>query len=254
MAQGELSLILPRFFHSFCAHFMRFQIYIGLLFTFLSFHCAGTDRVQTVKPEMVVITDDDSLYCRILRGEILTTKVQIEDGDTLELDNRSITKIVHLASGVDITSRYIDREAIKVETAKRKSLEKRDKLRADVVAGLKKSSELQRVPIALLSATFQGGQPPKVQLTILNLTEKKIDLVKVKVYSFDERGNPQSGSKGRDHVFQATTRIPIEAEEDFTTILTLRNHPKAKKARVEIHYIEYSDNTWWKGEVAAIAD
>ncbi len=228
-------------------------IAVCLLIALLS-SCTPSGTSAVVRADMLVITDDDSVECRILRGEILTTLIQTEEGDTLELDNRAITKVVHLASGADLTSRYIDRNAIKVETAKQKAFQRREKLRADVAAGLKKSSELQRVPISLLSATFLGGKPPKVQLTILNLTVKKIELVKVRVHCFDAKGNPQPGVGGRDHVFQATSRIPIEAEEDFTTILTLRNHPKTKKARVEIHYLEYSDNTWWKGEVSATAE
>ncbi|HWP83059.1 MAG TPA: hypothetical protein VNN76_10435 [Bacteroidota bacterium] len=218
--------------------------------------CGPSGSTITVAPDHLVITDDDTLECKILRGDILTTTVLSTEGDTLEIENQSIEKIVFLASGRDITSRYIDREAVRIELAKRKALEKKEKLQADVVAGLRKKSELQRIPIAILTTSFhaQPKSPPQVRLTILNLSNKKIELVKMRVHCFDATGKPQPGTRGRNHIFQATSRIPIEAGEDFTTTLTLHNHPRARKAKVEIHYLEYADNTWWKGEVTDLAD
>lgn len=232
---------------------MKTPFLLCILFL-LGLRCAPSESIPTVKPDMLVITDDDSLRCRILRGEILTMHVRTEHGDSVEIDNSTVTRIIHLTSGRDITTRYIDREALRVELAKKKAIERREKLRADVVAGLKKSSELQRVPISLLSTRFLGGKPPKIELAILNLGTKKIELVKVRVRCFDASGKPSPGIGGRDHLFQATSRIPIEPDEDFTTVLTLRNHPNTKKARVEIHYLEFADNTWWKGEVAATVE
>ena len=90
---------------------------------------------------------------------------------------------------------------------------------------------------------------PQVNLTILNLTTKKISLVKTRIYCFGSNGQPVSGTKGRSHVFDASSRIPISPGEDFTTKLVLRNHPNTRKAKVEIHYLEFSDRTWWKGKV-----
>jgi hypothetical protein len=220
----------------------------------LALHCAPTEHVQAIKPDVLVVTDDDSLRCRILHGELLTMQIQTEDGDTIGIDNSTVNKIVHLSSGKDITSRYIDREAIRVEIARQRALERREKLRTDAMTGLKRSADLKRTPVALLSARFLGGKPPRVQLAVLNLGNKRIELIKVRVRCFDASGKPQGGLGGRDHIFQATSRIPLEPEEDLTTILALHKHPNARKVQVEIHYLEFADKTWWKGEVTATAE
>jgi hypothetical protein len=227
-------------------------IIISLIFT----AGCGAGRIPAVVPDHLIVADEDTLQCRIVRGEILTTTILSTEGDTLEIDNQSIEKIIHLGSGRDITSRYIDREALKIELAKKKVLEKREKLQSPHVAGISKKSTLLQNPVAILSTSFhtQSKSLPQVRITLLNLSTKKIELVKVRVYCFDSSGKPQAGIRGRNHIFQATSRIPIESGEDFTTTLTLRNHPRTAKAKVEIHYLEYADNTWWKGEVAEMTN
>ncbi|HLE31880.1 MAG TPA: hypothetical protein VJB38_04640 [Bacteroidota bacterium] len=204
------------------------------------------------EPDHIVFLDDgDSLTCKLLLGEIMFTRAVSAQGDTLSIDNASIDRIVHMKTGRDVTDRYIDREALKVELMKKETLAKREKLKADIAAGKKKKSELDRIPFAVLSASMEPAAKgvPQVSLTILNLSGKKISLVKTKIYCFNEKGQPISGTKGRNHVFDASSRIPIGPGEDFTTTLALRNHPKTKRARIEIHYLEFSDHTWWKGKV-----
>ena len=211
-----------------------------------------TPSLVRVEPDhMIYLDDSDSLSVKLVRGEILATRVVSITGDTLALDNVSIDRIVHLKSRKDVTDRYIDREALKVELAKQSALAKREKLKADVAAGKKKKSELNRLPFAILSADFERSDRgiPQVALTVLNVSDKRITLLRTRVHCFDANGKPQSGSGGRHHIFDAMSRVPIGPGEDFTTILALRNHPKTHRAKVEIHYLEFSDATWWKGKV-----
>jgi len=227
-------------------------IRILLFLSFASFLPGCMPSLVRVEPDhMIYLDDSDSLSVKLVRGEILTTRVVSTSGDTLALDNASIDRIVHLKSGRDVTDRYIDREALKTELAKQSALAKRKKLKADVAAGKKKKSELNRLPFAILSADFErpGRGTPQVALTVLNVSDKKITLLRTRVHCFDANGKPQSGNGGRNHVFDAMSRVPIGAGEDFTTILALRNHPKTRKAKIEIHYLEFSDATWWKGKV-----
>lgn len=230
--------ILPAFFFTVCA-----MILLG---------CSPSTTTKTVEPDHIVYLDDgDSLSVKLVRGEILVLRALSETGDSLALDNASIDRIVHRASGRDVTDRYIDRDALKIELGKRAALLRREKLKADVAAGKRKKSELDRLPFTVLSASLErpSGESPQIALTILNLTEKKISLLRTRVHCFDAQGRPQSGTRGRNHVFDATSRVPIGPGEDFTTILTLRNHPRTRKAKVDIHYLEFSDGTWWKGRI-----
>lgn len=205
-----------------------------------------------VEPDHMVFLDDgDSLAVKLVRGEIVHFRALSETGDTLAIENASIDRIVHRASGRDVTERYIDRDALKVELAKQAALARRQKLEADVAAGKRRKSELDRLPFAILSADLErtGNQAPQIALTILNLSDKKIAMIKTRVTCFDGQGRPLAGTGGRNHVFDATSRVPIGPGEDFTTILTLRNHPRTRRAKVDIHYLEFSDRTWWKGKV-----
>lgn len=214
--------------------------------------CPPSSAIKTIEPDHIVYLDDgDSLFVKLVRGEIVVLRALSETGDSLALDNATIDRIVHRASGRDVTDRYIDRDALKVELAKQAALSRREKLKADVAAGKRKKSELDRLPFAVLSADLErpSGGSPQIALTILNLTDKKISLLRTRVHCFDAAGRPQAGTKGRNNVFDATSRVPIGPGEDFTTILLLRNHPKTRKARVDIHYLEFSDRTWWKGRV-----
>ncbi len=214
-------------------------------------------RPQIPSPDYVFYLDDgDSVAYKLIRGEVLVTKVLSAEGDTISIDNASVDRIIFLGTGRDVTDRFIDREALKVEMMKRDVMAKRDKLKADVAAGKKKKSELERIPFALLSASMEktGRGSPQVSLTILNLSERKISLVKTRIYCFGENGQPVPGTNGRNHVFDASSRIPIGPGEDFTTTLMLRNHPKTRKAKIEIHYLEFSDRTWWKGKVEETAE
>lgn len=205
---------------------------------------------------MIYLDDGDSLACKLVRGEILVTRVLSEKGDTIALDNVSIDRILHKKTGRDVTERYIDRDALKVELAKQSALAKREKLKADIAAGKRKKSELNRLPFAVLSANLErsAGGTPQIALTILNLTEKKISLLKTRVFCYDAKGQPQEGTEGRNYIFDATSRVPIGPREDFTTILMLRNHPKTARAKVDIHYLEFADRTWWKGKVEETAE
>lgn len=207
--------------------------------------------VRTEPDHVVFLDDGDSLAVKLVRGEIVHFRAVSETGDTLAIENASIDRIVHRASGRDVTDRYIDRDALKVELAKKAALARRQKLEADVAAGKRRRSELDRLPFAVLSADLErpAGQTPQIALTILNLTDKKISMLKTRVTCFDGQGRPVAGNGGRNNVFDATSRIPIGPGEDFTTILMLRNHPKTRKAKVDIHYLEFSDRTWWKGRV-----
>ena len=221
------------------------------------FYCCTPPAATAPEPDHVIYLDDgDSLACKLVRGEILVTRVVSSLGDSVSIDNASVDRIVHLKSGRDVTDRYIDREALKVELMKKDALAKREKLKADVAAGRKKKSELDRIPFAVLSASMdQAGKGiPQVNLTLLNLSAKKISLVKTRIYCFSENGQPISGTKGKNHVFDASSRIPIGPGEDFTTTLVLRNHPKTRKAKIEIHYLEFADHTWWKGKVEEQAE
>jgi hypothetical protein len=222
----------------------------GLLLIAL-FSCTPPSRVVPEPDHLIYLDDGDSLACKLLLGEITFSRAISANGDTLVIENASIDRIVHLKTGRDVTDRYIDREALKVELMKKDALAKREKLKADVAAGKRKKSELDRIPFAVLFASMEsaGTGIPQVNLTILNLSAKKISLVKTKVYCFSKAGQPISGTKGRNHIFDASSRIPIGPGEDFTTTLVLRNHPKTRKAKIEIHYLEFSDHTWWKGKV-----
>jgi len=222
----------------------------------LLFCCTPSAAVGPEPDHMIYLDDGDSLSCRLVRGEILVTRVVSSDGDTLAIDNASVDRIIHLTSGRDVTDRYIDREALKIELMKRDAVAKRERLKADIAAGRKKKSELDRIPFAVLAVSMEhaGKGIPQVNLTILNLSAKKISLVKTRIYCFSENGQPISGTKGKNHVFDASSRIPIGPSEDFTTTLVLRNHPKTRKAKIEIHYLEFADHTWWKGKVEEQAE
>jgi len=214
--------------------------------------CPPASMIGNSEPDHIFYLDDgDSLSCKLVRGEILVTRVVSSEGDSIAVENGSIDRIVHLRTGRDVTDRYINREALKVELAKQAALRKRAKLEADVAAGKRRKSELNRLPFAVLSAEFEPPNRgiPHIALTILNLTDKKISLVRTRVYCFNAKGQPQEGTNGRNHIFDATSRIPIGPGEDFTTLLALRNHPRARKAKVDIHYLEFADRTWWKGKV-----
>jgi hypothetical protein len=218
------------------------------------FFLAGCPPSSTVKvePDHIFYLDDgDSLAAKLVRGETLVTRIVSASGDSVALENTSIDRIAHLSTGRDVTDRYIDREVLKVELAKQAALAKRERLKADVAAGKKKKSELNRLPFAVLSADLERSDrgTPQVALTILNVSDKKITLLRTRVHCFDASGKPQVGDKGRSHIFDAMSRVPIGPGEDFTTLLSLRNHPKTRKAKVEIHYLEFSDATWWKGKV-----
>ncbi|MEX2116446.1 MAG: hypothetical protein WEB37_06140 [Bacteroidota bacterium] len=213
--------------------------------------CPPSSMVRVEPDHIIYLDDGDSLSCKLVRGEILVTRVVSDVGDSLALENASIDRIVHLKTGRDVTDRYIDREAVKVELAKQTALAKREKLKADVAAGKKKKSELNRLPFAILSADLERSDRgiPQIALTVLNVSDKKITLLRTRVHCFDAKDQPQGGTGGRNNVFDATSRIPIAPSEDFTTILSLRNHAKTRKAKIEIHYLEFSDATWWKGKV-----
>jgi hypothetical protein len=214
--------------------------------------CSASITKRSVAVDHVVYMDDgDSISCKLIRGEIIVLRVLSEFGDTLIVENASIDRIVHVSSGRDVTDRYIDRDILKAELAKQSALARREKLKADVAAGKKRKSELDRLPCAVLSATMERspGGTPQIALTILNLTDRKISMLRTRVHCFDAQGRPQPGMRERNHIFDATSRIPIGPGEDFTTVLTLRNHPKTRKARIDIHYLEFSDKTWWKGKV-----
>jgi hypothetical protein len=233
-------------------HSHRSKLLLGVpLFLVLLVGCTPPPASVPPADYRIFLGENDSLDCRILHGDILTTRIFTTDQDTVELNNDEIDRIVSLRSGRDVTDRYIDRNALKVELAKKEALKKREKLKAEIAAGKRKQWELDRVPFAVLSAEFERTSKgmPQVMLTILNLTKKKITLVKTRVYCFDQQGRPISSTKGRGHIFDASSRIPIEPGEDFTTTLVLRNHPKTRKATIEIHYLEFADRTWWKGKV-----
>ena len=234
---------------------MKLQFVISIAFLVLA-GCTPEASVKAPPAEYrVFLGENDSLDCAILRGDILTTRILTADRDTVDLNNDEIDRIVSLRTGRDITARYIDRDALKIELAKRQALRKRKQLKEDIAAGKRKQWELDRVPFAILSADFERSSRgfPQVLLTILNLTKKKITLVKTRVYCFDQQGRPISGTRNRNSVFDASSRIPIGPGEDFTTTLVLRNHPKTRKAKIEIHYLEFADRTWWKGKVEEIA-
>ena len=213
--------------------------------------CPPSSSVRVEPDHMFYLDDGDSLSTKLVRAEILVIRVVTQTGDSLALENVSIDRIVHLRTGRDVTSRYIDREALKVELAKQAALAKREKLKADVAAGKKKKSELNRLPFAILSADLERSDrgTPQVALTVLNVSDKKITLLRTRVHCFDANGKPQAGDKGQSNIFDAMSRVPLGPGEDFTTLLALRNHPKTHKAKVEIHYLEFSDATWWKGKV-----
>ncbi|MBI4418037.1 MAG: hypothetical protein HY563_04620 [Ignavibacteriales bacterium] len=214
--------------------------------------CSPSATTKSVEPDHIVYLDDgDSIGVKLVRGEIIVLRVLSEFGDTLIVENASIDRIVHLSSGRDVTDRYIDSDILKAELAKQAALARREKLKADVAAGKKRKSELDRLPFAVLSATMERspGGTPQIALTILNLTDRKISMLRTRVHCFDAQGRPQPGMRERNHIFDATSRVPIGPGEDFTTVLTLRNHPKTRKARIDIHYLEFSDKTWWKGKV-----
>lgn len=233
---------------SFCCFILAGSLLAG---------CSSGPATEAVAADYRIFTgDSDSIDCKIIHGDILATTVLTVDGDTLELNNDAIDRIISLRTGIEVTDRYIDREALTVELMKKEALEKREKLKADIAAGKKKKSELDRIPFAVLSAELERTNRglPQVVLTILNLTNKKISLIKTRIYCFDQKGQPISGVKGRNHIFDASSRIPIGPGEDFTTTLVLRNHPKTKKATIEIHYLEFTDRTWWKGKVEETVD
>lgn len=213
--------------------------------------CLPMTAHREVVPDYLVVYNDDSLRCKILTGgDIMTTRVLSTEGDTLELDNTTIDRIIHLRSGTDVTSQYIDRNAIKVELARRAAVRRRDRLKEDIEKGRVNRRELlRRAPVAILSADLEREKmgPPQLALSLLNLSDKTIAFFRVKVYCMDRRGNPVAGTRQSDNVFLATSRIAIEAGEDFTTTLYLRSHPRTQKAKVEIYYVEFTDKTRWIG-------
>lgn len=230
---------------------------IFILASLAAFIASCTPPAAAPEPDHVIyLNDGDSLSCHLVRGEILVTRVVTAEGDSLAVDNASIDRIVHISTGRDVTSRYIDREVLKIALKKKEAMARRRRLRADIAAGKRKQSELDRVPFAVLSSSLSTTKKgmPEVTLTILNLTGKKITLVRTRIRCFDAKGRPYNGPRGRDNVFDASSRIPIDPGEDFTTTLPLRNYPKTRKATVEIHYLEFSDRTWWKGKVEETVD
>ncbi len=218
--------------------------------------CVPETAVREVPAEHLVLVNDDSLSCVILAGDILTTRVLTASGDTLELDNSAIDRIIALRSGRDITDRYIDRKAIKLELAKRAAFEKRSRQKTEAGVRDAKRTAGRNEPFAILAAELAtgNGEPPQLELTVLNLGAKTIESFRLKVHCFDRNGQPVTGAGGRDNVFQATSRIPIDPDEDFTTTLHLRSHPRTRKAKVEIYLVDFVDKTRWIGIVSAAAE
>lgn len=230
---------------------MKFGLFLVLVVMVIISGCAPTYSGSTEPDYAFLMTDGDSLVYKLVRGEVLVTRVLSAEGDTLELDNTMIDRIIWLRTKRDVTDQFINRDALKVELAKKSALERRNKLQAEVAAGKRRKSELDQIPFAILSADLERPRKgtPQIALTILNLAAKKISLLKTRIYCFDDRGRPVEGARVRTHVFDASSRVPIEPGEDFTTTLPLRSHPGTQRAKVEVHYLEYADHTWWKGKV-----
>lgn len=201
--------------------------------------------------EYLVIAGEDSLRCNILTNDVLTMLVRDAEGDTVEVDNKTVEKIIDLRSREDITELYIDRGRIKIELAKKTVLQKRQKLLADVKSGLKKKSEVLKIPVALLSSSVEPDeqQTPLLVITLLNLSNKRIVFFKARVLCLDAQGKPQKGLKQKNATFQAVSRVPIEPDEEFTTMLYLKTHPKTRKAKVEIFFVQFADKSSWQGKV-----
>ena len=214
--------------------------------------CSSSAPRGTVAPSALIITSDkDTLRGKILQGNVLTTTVLTEFGDTLTVENELVEKILAYPGMTDATEQFIDVEKIRIELAKRAVLEKREKLRDDVKAGLRKKTELIRAPLALLATTlrFPQGQPPQVQITVLNLSPKKIAMFWATVYCLDARGRGIPRTSGGKYSFEAISRFAINPDDEFSTTLILRQFPATKKVRVEITTVQFADKTSWEGRI-----
>jgi hypothetical protein len=214
--------------------------------------CSSSGFHGTVVPNALIITsDDDTLRARILHATVLTTTVLTEQADTLAIENDQVEQILSLPGREDATAQFIDREKIRVELAKRVVLEKRERLREDVKAGLRKKADLNKAPVALLATILRlpERQPPRVEVTVFNLSSKKILTFRAKVYCMDARGAAVfSGTSGRSS-FEAVSRFPINPDDEFSTALVLRAFPATRKVRVEIVAVQFADKTSWQGRI-----
>jgi hypothetical protein len=227
--------------------FSAFSITTALLVS-----CSSSGFRGTVVPNALIITSDgDTLRGKILQGSVLTTTILTEVGDTLTIDNELVEKILALPSMVDATEQFIDTEKIRIELAKRAVLEKREKLREDVKAGLRKKTELSKAPLALLATILRlpQGQPAQVQITVLNLSPKKIITFRASVTCLDARGRGVPRSTGGKSSFEAISRFPINPDDEFSTALILRQFPGTKKVKVEIIAVQFADKTTWQGRI-----
>jgi hypothetical protein len=204
---------------------------------------------------LILFSEGDSLLCKIVWNEILTITAVSDEYDTLQIENSTIEKILEPKTYRDITSEYIDRDQMKHEYSKRIALKKRDKLRADVQAGLKKYAELSKVPMALLKSSlyYEEKKIPELHITVLNLSPKIITLFRARIYCYDTKGKILRSPKKKDNSFEAISKFPIQPDDEFTTALLLRNYSKARKVKVEIIQATFADNSIWKGKIEEIA-
>jgi hypothetical protein len=212
---------------------------------------ARSGKTDLSPDAIVIFKDSDSLECKILWTELLNLTVWSAEEDTLQIDLTTVEKILDNKTFVDITSQHFDRELVKYESTKRSAVAKRDKLRADVRAGLKKQAELKKSPMALLASAVDAtpGSPPSLIITVMNLYHKNILSFKAKIYCFDEKGKPVKGGKKKQAFFEAVSRTPIAPEDEFTTALMLKNHLATRKVKVEIVSATFADKTAWKGKI-----
>lgn len=207
-------------------------------------------------PEVIVYYDDqDSLRCKIISSEVTTITVLDPEDDTLSIDCISIDKIVEVKTNVDVTPAYIDRIALKNELAKRVALEKREKIKSDVKAGIRKKADLRKEPIALLSSSVDLDQKkiPFLRITVLNLSSKPIAQFRARITCFNNKGKPALDKKTKTHIFEAVSKIPIMPDDEFGTALSLKNRPAARRVKAEIISVVFKDKTTWNGCIEEIS-
>lgn len=225
---------------------------IFLVFCAITFFgCPSERSTRAAAASHIVYTETDTVFCTLTGGDILSLKGVTAEGDTVRFQNRSVLRIVYRKTGTDITDQYINRDLVQIELAKQKALAQRAQLRADVASGRRNARDLElQAPVELLFAKVNapGTRAPSVSFVLLNLSDKTIDMFKVKVSCRDGRNRSLNGVGGRDNVFQASSGIPIEAGKDFSTSLRLPYHPGTARATVEVYYLEFEDHSWWRGD------
>jgi hypothetical protein len=218
--------------------------------------CPSSRTVMTESPPFqpahrIVLLNGDTLAGTITDGEVMRMRVATANGDTLGIENETVSRVLVASSGADITGRYIDPDLIAIQKARLDIDTRQTQLKAEVDSGKRRKTDWTlRTTFALVLVKLERTESdvPELSLTLYNFGEKAITLFKAKVFCLDENGVPTRRG-GKDHIFEASSPVQIEPGENFTTKLRLVNHPEARNAKVQITYAEFADRTWWRGKM-----